>query len=153
MSIKTIFISSVLFLSSNMQLQAAELPKCVTSHYPNKTIRTQQIVFDAPEIAERGDIVPVRIDKILGMPTGVYVREVSLFSEYRKEPLARFEFHNHTSPEQLKTRIRIPNDSRLFAVAVLSDGQVISGERAVKVTIGGCGGGDAAGVQVPKVSC
>ncbi len=153
MRFKSIITGTALILSSVLTAQAAELPKCITSHYPNKVIKTQQIVFDAPEIAERGDIVPVRIDKVLGLSANVTVRELSLFSEYRKEPLATFVFNNHVGAEQLKTRVRIPDNSRLFAVALLSNGQVISGERAIKVTIGGCGGGEGAGESVAKASC
>lgn len=153
MRFKSIISGAALMLSGVLTAQAAELPVCITSHYPNKTIKMQQIVFDAPEIAERGDVVPVRIEKVLGLSSNVTVREISLFSEYRKEPLATFTFNNHVGAEQLKTRVRIPDNSRLFAVALLSNGQVIGGERAVKVTIGGCGGGEGAGEVVPKVSC
>ena len=45
------------------------------------------------------------------------------------------------SANALKTRVRLRESSNIYAVAVLSNGDIVAGERFVKVTIGGCGGG------------
>ena len=137
--IKSILLASVVMvipLTSH-----AAVPNCISKQYNADNIKDGQIVINAPTIAEEGAVVSVGIDDVKNVPDGVHVKELSLFNEFRKEPVARFIMNDVVSANALKTRVRLRESSNIYAVAVLSNGDIVAGERFVKVTIGGCGGG------------
>ena len=120
----------------------AGVPACISKHYPDKTLVENAIQIMAPAIAENGAVVGIGIEKIANLPQDTYVKEVSFFNEFRDGPVARFEFSDQVKSNSLKTRVRLRQSSNLYAVAKLSDGQLLIGKTFIKVTIGGCGGGD-----------
>lgn len=120
------------------------LPVCISKQYQGAQIPSDQIELIAPDIAENGSVVSIGVKKIRSIPEGHYVREISFFNEFRKEPVARFQLSKQMRSENLKTRIRLRGSSNLYAVALLDNGQLLGGKRHVKVTIEGCGGGGTA---------
>lgn len=102
----------------------AGVPACISKHYPQTTLTEDAIKLNAPDIAENGAVVGVG-------------KEVSFFNEFRDGPVARFELANQINADSIKTRVRLRQSSNLYAVAKLSDGQVLTGKRFIKVTIGG----------------
>ncbi|RMH49352.1 MAG: thiosulfate oxidation carrier protein SoxY [Alphaproteobacteria bacterium] len=92
------------------------------------------ITLDAPEIAENGNTVPVGFDA----PGAV---EVAIFALGNPNPeVAVFKFGPMAGSQSAKTRIRLAKTQDVVAVAKMADGSFASARRAVKVTIGGCGG-------------
>ena len=93
------------------------------------------IVIKAPDIAENGAVVPVKIDarKISG------VTSIALIVEKNPTPLvANFKLGKSTLAF-VSTRIKMGKTSNVIAV-VSNGGKVTSARKEVKVTIGGCGG-------------
>lgn len=119
----------------------AVLPDCIVKQYGNQPILENAIVLDTPDIAENGAVVSVGIKMTTNLHDEYAVREVSFFNEFRKEPVAHFLLGKNTRSTGLKTRMRLRDSSHIYAVARLDNGDLISGESYIKVTIEGCGGG------------
>jgi sulfur-oxidizing protein SoxY len=95
---------------------------------------TDQVVIEAPDIAENGRVVPVEVKVELPNPSSV-----SLFSDGNPFPLlARAHFTEAVLP-RVAIRVKMGQSANLIALAE-SDGKLYRAVRAVKVTSGGCGG-------------
>jgi sulfur-oxidizing protein SoxY len=100
-----------------------------------KTEATDKIKIKAPDIAENGAVVPV---KVYADDLGK-VDNISLLVEKNGTPLvARFNMGD-TATGYVSTRIKMGKTSDVIAV-VRSNGKLYSARKNVKVTIGGCGG-------------
>ena len=119
----------------------ANLPKNITTKFPSNTITKGLITIKAPDIAENGAVVNVSIKNIQLPNKDLFVKEIWIFDHFRKSPLAHFKLHKNTLANGLSSRYKLVGSSVIYAIALLNDGSMISGEKAVKVTIGGCGGG------------
>lgn len=96
-------------------------------------VRDGGIELDAPEIAENGNTVPVSVSAA-GATT------IMLLAAGNPNPgVATFNFSKSVAPSA-STRIRLAGTQDLIAVAKFEDGSFAKTTRAVKVTIGGCGG-------------
>lgn len=93
------------------------------------------IEIKAPDIAENGAVVPVKIEaaKVKG------VSAIAILVENNPTPLiANFKLGKSTHA-YVSTRIKMGKTSNVIAV-VTGAGGVTSARKEVKVTIGGCGG-------------
>ncbi|MBZ0130877.1 MAG: thiosulfate oxidation carrier protein SoxY [Rhodobacteraceae bacterium] len=87
----------------------------------------------APEIAENGNTVPISVSA----PGAV---AILVLSEGNPSPgVATFTF-GEGAAGTAATRIRLAGTQNVLAVAKMADGSFVRAARAVKVTIGGCGG-------------
>ena len=100
-----------------------------------------KIIIHAPDIAENGAVVPVSIEHVVLDDSNVFVTAVYIFSDIRKDPISQFKLGKSMLADGLATRIKLSRSSIVYVLAVLSNGQVLSAEKLIKVTIGGCGGG------------
>ncbi len=92
------------------------------------------IKLDAPDIAENGAVVPVKVN--VDMKD---VESITIFAEKNQTPLiASFNLAAGTQG-YISTRIKMGQTSNVIAV-VKAGGKVFSARKEVKVTIGGCGG-------------
>ena len=92
------------------------------------------IQLEAPEIAENGAVVPVKV--ATDLPG---VDRIAVIVE--KNPMmlsAVFMLPEGTEP-QVTTRVKMAETSRVI-VAVRAGGKVYTASKEVKVTLGGCGG-------------
>lgn len=90
------------------------------------------VEIDAPEIAENGATVPVKISTDLEN-----VEWISIMGDKNPRPwISRFYFHGKTKPF-VSTRIKLRESSNVVAI-VKADGKLYIGKSAVKVTAGGC---------------
>jgi len=135
--IQSLFITGFAFYCN---LSLAELPACITEHYAGKSITQNSLILDAPDIAENGAVVSIGIKDFIS-DVARRVKKVSFYNEFRKEPVASFILGENTRIAGLKTRMRLRESSNIYAIAELDNGELISGESYVKVTIEGCGGG------------
>lgn len=92
------------------------------------------VEIGAPEIAENGNTVPVEVSA-----EGATSIILVAIGNPRPE-VATFHFGKLAAGSAASTRIRLAKTQDLVAVAKMSDGSFVKGTRAVKVTIGGCGG-------------
>ena len=120
----------------------AVLPDALAKKYPSASIQENKINLRAPEIAEEGKVVPVRIGSVTLPNNDTYITEVSFYSGNNTNcPISQYKLNQHMLSEGLGTNIKLPQTTNVYAIAKLSNGDVISGRKEIKVTIGGCGGG------------
>jgi sulfur-oxidizing protein SoxY len=92
------------------------------------------IKLDAPDIAENGAVVPVKVSTDMKG-----VESITILAEKNQTPLiASFNMAAGTHG-YISTRIKMGKTSNVIAV-VKAGGKVYSARKEVKVTIGGCGG-------------
>ena len=116
------------FEAENVKDVLLKLFKTVTPKESN------QIIIDAPDIAENGAVVPIEVTTKLPK-----VESITILGEKNPTPLvAHFNFANNADA-WIKTRIKLGETSNIIAI-VKVDGRFYMAHRAVKVTIGGCGG-------------
>jgi len=100
-----------------------------------------KLTLDMPEIAENGNTVPfsVRIDS--PMTEKDYVRAIHIISTGNPQPgVATFRLTPQSGRAMVSSRMRLARTQDVIAIAELSDSKFLMSKRAVKVTIGGCGG-------------
>ena len=89
------------------------------------------VLIEAPEIADNGGAVPVRI-------SAHGAQRIALFADGNPSPgVAVFSFGKWVKPAA-STRIRLAGSQKLIAVAEMADGTFRATSRAIKVTAGGC---------------
>ena len=100
----------------------------------DQTVPSDKISLKAPEIAENGAVVPLKIKTTLDN-----VESISIIVEKNPRPLtATIEILPGTLPE-FSCRIKMRETSDVM-IAVKTDTGVYTTAKEIKVTIGGCGG-------------
>lgn len=100
-----------------------------------------KLTMDLPEIAENGNTVPFTIAVESPMTDKDYVKAVHVISTANPQPgVATFRFTPQSGKAAAASRMRLARTQDIIALAELSDGKFLQAKRAVKVTIGGCGG-------------
>jgi sulfur-oxidizing protein SoxY len=106
-----------------------------------KTPDKSKIAIELPEIAENGNTVPLAISVDAPMTADDYVSEVLVVAEGNPNPgVATFHFTPMSGKADASTRIRLAATQNIVVVAKTSNGAFYTGQKLVKVTIGGCGG-------------
>jgi sulfur-oxidizing protein SoxY len=100
-----------------------------------------KIKLDLPTIAENGLVVPMGFEVESPMTDKDYVKAVHFFAEGNPNPLvASFMFTPLSPKAAAAIRIRLAGTQNIVALAEMSNGEVYTARREIKVTIGGCGG-------------
>lgn len=100
-----------------------------------------KLTVDLPEIAENGNTVPLTVSVDSPMTEADHVKSVSIVSTGNPQPLvATFQFTPAAGKATVACRVRLARSQDIITVAEMSDGRFLMNRRAVKVTIGGCGG-------------
>ena len=106
-----------------------------------KTAVKDKISIELPEIAENGNTVPLLVTVDAPMTADNYVNEVMVVSEGNPNPgVVTFHFTPMSGKAAASTRIRLATTQNIVVVAKTSKGEFFTGQKPVKVTIGGCGG-------------
>jgi sulfur-oxidizing protein SoxY len=100
-----------------------------------------KVSIELPEIAENGNTVPLLVGVDAPMTAENYVSEILVVSEGNPNPgVATFHFSPMSGKAEASTRIRLATTQNIVVVAKTNGGQFFTGQKLVKVTIGGCGG-------------
>jgi len=100
-----------------------------------------KISIELPEIAENGNTVPLSITVDTPMTADNYVSEILVVAEGNPRPgVALFQLSPMSGKALVSTRIRLAATQNIVAIAKTNGGQFFTGQKLVKVTIGGCGG-------------
>ena len=92
------------------------------------------VEIGAPEIAENGNTVPIEV-------SAEGAASILVLADGNPNPaVATFHFGELAGSSSASTRIRLAKTQNIVAVAKMPDGSFGKAARAVKVTIGGCGG-------------
>ncbi len=106
-----------------------------------KAAEPGKVSIELPEIAENGNTVPLSITVDAPMAANNYVSDILVVAEGNPRPgVALFQFSAMSGKAQVATRIRLAATQNIVVVAKTSTGQYFTGQKLVKVTIGGCGG-------------
>lgn len=109
--------------------------------YADKKPAEGKIKLDLPSIAENGLVVPLAFEVESPMTDKDYVKAVHLFAEGNPTPqIASFHFSPLAPKAAASIRIRLAQSQNIVAVAEMSNGELYTARKEVKVTIGGCGG-------------
>lgn len=101
----------------------------------------QRMLFELPEIAENGNMVPFTVSVESAMTEKEHVKAVHVISTGNPQPsVATFRFTPLSGRASATSRMRLARTQDVIALAELSDGKFLMARRPVKVTIGGCGG-------------
>lgn len=144
----TVFLCMVIFYPTVTQ---AVIPSSIIQKFNPKKIKLDSITIDAPDIAENGAVVTVKIKNILGIPKNVYVTKIILFNDFSKQAIASFKLAQNVSPFGITIRVKMKTSGSVYAIAKLSNGEVLSGEKYIQVTLGGCGGGGYSGLSYNSI--
>ena len=116
---------------------AAEIKKL----FGDKKFLAGKIKLDLPTIAENGLVVPLGFEVESPMTEADHVKAVTFFAEGNPNPqIASFRFTPLSPKAAAAIRIRLAQTQTNVAFAEMSNGDIYTTKREVKVTIGGCGG-------------
>jgi sulfur-oxidizing protein SoxY len=120
---------------------AKEAAEQIAKFTAGKTAEQGKVTIELPEIAENGNTVPLSIAVDSPMTADNYVSEIMVVSEGNPNPgVATFHLTPMSGKAQVATRVRLAATQNIVVVAKTSGGQFFTGQKLVKVTIGGCGG-------------
>jgi sulfur-oxidizing protein SoxY len=116
---------------------AAEIKKL----FGDKKLLDGKIKLDLPTIAENGLVVPLNFEVESPQTDKDHVKAVHIFAEGNPHPgVASFRFSPMSPKAAAAIRIRLAQTQNIVAIAEMSNGELFSVKKEVKVTIGGCGG-------------
>jgi sulfur-oxidizing protein SoxY len=132
---------SVLGWDRRAQAGAREAADQIAKFTGGKTAEKGKISIELPEIAENGNTVPLSVTVDSTMTADDYVSDVMVVSEGNPNPgVVTFHFTPQSGKAEASTRIRLAATQNIVVVAKTSKGAYFTGQKLVKVTIGGCGG-------------
>ncbi|MFT7880400.1 MAG: thiosulfate oxidation carrier protein SoxY [Sulfurimonas sp.] len=105
-----------------------------------KVTESAKVDLTAPEIAENGAVVPVKVNVDHPMEENNYVKAIHVLAkENGNSRCADVMLTPMNGKGYFATRVKLAKTQDVVALVELSDGSFISASKSVKVTIGGCG--------------
>jgi sulfur-oxidizing protein SoxY len=134
-------IAGISLFAGNARADAAAVAKAMKKNVGDKSAKSGRVTLELPQIAENGNTVPIAIEVESPMTEDDYVKALHIYAEGNPSPeVASFRFSPQSGKARVSTRMRMIKSQNIIAVAEMSDGSVYMGKKAIKVTIGGCGG-------------
>lgn len=101
---------------------------------------SEKVEFKAPEIAENGAVVPIKVTVESPMTEKEYVKAIHILAKKNSNVrCANIFLSPMNGKAHFGTRIKLGGTQEVVAIAEMSDGTFLSASQNVKVTIGGCG--------------
>ena len=105
-----------------------------------RTPRHERVTLTMPPHAEDGGTVPIQITVESPMTEQDHVRNIYVVADQNPDPLVfSASVHPRIGQMQWKLNIRLAENSRVQAIAEMSDGELYAHEVVVEVLVGGCG--------------
>ena len=134
-------VASIGLLAGEANADPASTAKAIKDMIGGKSPKSGRVTLELPQIAENGNTVPIAVEVQSPMTEKDYVKAVHVYGDKNPAPfVATFRFTPESGKARVSTRMRMIKSQNVIAVAEMSDGSVYMGKKAVKVTIGGCGG-------------
>lgn len=119
----------------------SEIDDAIAAFTGGKQPGSGRVSLGAPQIAENGNTVPIKVSVESAMSEADHVSEVMVLATGNPAPgVVTFKFTAMSGKGEASTRIRLAKTQDLIAIAKMSDGSLFQDKQSVKVTIGGCGG-------------
>lgn len=107
----------------------------------DRPLKEGRIKLDLPTIAENGLVVPLSFEVESPMTESDYVKSVHFLADGNPNPgVATFTFTPLAPRAAASLRVRLAQTQNIVCLAEMSNGDVYTAKKEVKVTIGGCGG-------------
>ncbi len=107
----------------------------------DKTLKEGRVAITLPEIAENGNAVAMRVFVEGPMTADDYVSAIHMFSDGNPLPyIGSYYLSPRNGRAEIALRIRLAKSQKIVVAAETSKGGAFLARRAVKVTLGGCGG-------------
>ena len=104
-------------------------------------VETGKIAIEISEIVENGNSVPLAVAVDSPMTSDDHVTEIVVIAEANPQPrVATFHLTPMSGRAEAATRVRLAATQTVIVIARTSQGKVYTERKAVKVSIGGCGG-------------
>lgn len=101
---------------------------------------SDKVKLEAPEIAENGAVVPVKVSVNSPMTSSDYVKAIHIIASKNGNVRCADVLLTPANGEAFfGTRVKLGGTQDVVAIAELSNGTFIGAKQNVKVTIGGCG--------------
>ena len=105
-----------------------------------KPVKSNKVHLKAPEIAENGAVVPIKITVDSPMTQADHVKAIHVLASKNGNARCANVFLTPANGKAIfGTRIKLGSTQDVVAVAEMSNGTFIFASANVKVTIGGCG--------------
>jgi len=118
-----------------------EAAEAIAAFTGGKPTAPGKINIELPEIAENGNTVPFTVTVESPMTADDYVSDILVIAAENPRPkIVTFHLTPMCARADVATRIRLAATQDVTVVAKTSKGQFITARKAVKVTVGGCGG-------------
>lgn len=99
------------------------------------------VKLETPLIAENGAVVPVSVEVDAPMTPSAYVKHIYVVADRNRIPVVtRATLTPETGHAFVAANIRLGETGDVRAIVERSDGTLLQVKRAVRVTVGGCGG-------------
>ena len=132
---------SLIGWSNSASATAKDAADQIAKFTGGKTPEKSKVSIELPEIAENGNTVPLMVSVDAPMTADNHVSEIMVVAEGNPNPgVATFHFTPLSGKAAASTRIRLATTQNIVVVAKTSKGEFFTGQKLVKVTIGGCGG-------------
>lgn len=119
----------------------AEAAKLIEKITGGAKVQSSKVNLTLPEIAENGSTVPVTVTVDHPMTESDYVEAIHLIAEGNPAPdVASLHLTPANGKAEAYLRMRLSKTQNVVAIAKTNDGRYYMGQKAIKVTIGGCGG-------------
>lgn len=144
--LKSVGLGALAIAGTGLSYRAAEATPDKANEYLSKLTngavsKNEKVTVKLPEIAENGRTVPITVSVDSPMTDGDFVKSVHIVSERNPQPeVISFNLSPAMGKAEVSTRMRLGKTQKVRAAAVMSDGSVYTGDKEIKVTIGGCGG-------------
>lgn len=103
-------------------------------------VPSAKVAIVAPEIAENGAVVPVKVTVESPMNDKDYVKAIHILASKNGNVRCANVYLTPANGEAyFGTRVKLGGTQDVVAIAEMSDGTFLSAKQNVKVTIGGCG--------------
>lgn len=103
-------------------------------------VSSAKVKVEAPEIAENGAVVPVKVTVDSPMSDKDYVKAIHVFASKNGNVRCANVYLTPANGEAFfGTRVKLGGTQDVVAIAEMSDGTFLTAKQNVKVTIGGCG--------------
>ena len=103
-------------------------------------VASAKVKLEAPEIAENGAVVPVKVTVDSPMSEKDYVKAMHILASKNGNVRCANVFLTPANGEAFfGTRVKLGGTQDVVAIAQMSDGTFLMAKQNVKVTIGGCG--------------
>ncbi len=107
----------------------------------DKTFKEGRIKITLPEIAENGAAVAMRVAVDGPMTATDHVTAIHMFSEGNPLPyIGSYYLGPRNGKAEIALWIRLAKSQKIVVAAETSKGETFLARRAIKVTLGGCGG-------------